>query len=170
MKDALAILKDLFDNNHPFSDVFVGILPIAIWELLRFLVSALMTPGGKRKELKGKWDGNGVDVYVRDATKPKMAFTVSMKLKVRWTDIKGSAILASADGSVKEQLKLRGAFYGDRFLRLNYTNQKKDQLGVIFLEFGSDNDKLDGTYTGFSPMRSTIVGGTVNLTRPPKKA
>jgi hypothetical protein len=170
MKDVLAALKDLFDNNHPVSDVFVGLLPIAIWELLRFLFSALMTPGGKRKELKGKWAGGGTDLYVADPQKAKLAFTVTMKLKVRWTDIRGSATLATADGSVKEELKLRGAFYGDRFLRLNYTNQKKDQLGVIFLEFGSDNDKLDGTYTGFSPIRSTIVAGTVKLTRPPKKA
>ena len=170
MKDVLAVLKDLFDNNHPLSEVFVGLLPIAILELLRFLFSALMTPGGKRKELKGKWSGGGTDLYVADSKKAMLTFIVAMKLEVRWTDIRGSATLASADGSVKEELKLRGAFYADRFLRLNYTNQKKDQLGVIFRELGSDSDKLDGTYTGFSPIRSTIVAGTVNLTRPPKKA
>jgi hypothetical protein len=170
MQDVLGVLKDLFESNRPLSDVFVGLLVIAIWEFLRLLFSVLTTPGGKRKELKGKWTGNGTDVYVADPKKPTMAFTLSMKLKVRWTDIKGSATVASVDGSVKEELKVRGAFHGDRFLRLNYTNKKKDQLGVLFLEFGSDNDKLDGTYTGFSPIRSTIVAGTLNLTRPPKKS
>ena len=88
MKDVLAVLKNLFDTNHPLSDVVVGLLPIAIWELLRFLLSALMTPGGKRKELKGRWEGKGADVYVRDAGKATMA------LPCRWT--------SKSDGRISE--------------------------------------------------------------------
>jgi hypothetical protein len=72
----------------------------------------------------------------------------------------------AAPSGVKEKLDLAGGFYKDRFVRLNYQNRDREQLGVIFLEFGPNSDLLSGTYAGYSPRRATVLAGKVDLTRP----
>ena len=163
----LADARRLFEAWHPYSDLIVAIAAIAIWEALRVLIGIFRTPKGRRKQLAGNWTGTGGDIYVANGARV-LTFTLSMTLKVRSTSVEGSAQLSAASGD-REKLTLSGGFYNDRFLRLNYHNEKKDQLGVIFLEFGANSDVLKGSYSGFSPRRSTIVCGTVELVRPARR-
>lgn len=164
LHDVIVLMQGWFDNNHPFSDLSIGLLAIGIWEALRFCVEILRTPKGKRGQLKGAWKGHGNDVYVANG-KSAMAFDIELRIRVRSRYIAAKATLVGDDGKSSEKLELSGGFYDDRFLRLTYYNEGKQQQGVLFLELGPGCDYLAGTYTGYSPRRETIVAGTVRLTR-----
>jgi hypothetical protein len=157
-------LEALFNRYHPYSDFLIAFLAIVLWEIIKFARETAHTPKGRRKALAGKWQGKGVDVYTASGAAP-LDFELKLILKVGSHDIKGTAYLAASSG-VQEKLDLIGGFYKDRFVRLNYQNSAREQLGVIFLEFGPNSDVLSGTYAGYSPRRATVLAGKVELARP----
>src|SRR5207244_7632775 len=91
-----------------------------------------------------------------------LPFSIELKIRVRSRRVIADAQLTSASGD-SEKLALEGAFYRDRFLRMTYSNDAKTQLGVLFLELDDNNEDLKGSYSGYSPRRSTIVAGTIKV-------
>lgn len=64
-------------------------------------------------------------------------------------------------------IKLRGGFLHNRFLRLDYENVDKDaiQFGALIAELSEDGHAIVGTYAGFGAQTRMIVHGTLRLTK-----
>ena len=133
-------------------------LPLA-WTAI---TEALANPKSSRRfALLGRWEGRGVDVYIEDPVKPKFEFDFVFTFTSVGNTVKASATVKGSAGQL-DQLSLVGKFYNEDYLQLSYSNENltKKQLGVLVLRLGSGGTSLSGFFTGFSPRRETIIGGT----------
>jgi hypothetical protein len=104
----------------------------------------------RRGALLGRWEGQGTDNYVEDSRKPLFKFELIMDFQEAGRTIKADAVLS-------------GVFYNEDYLQLSYYNKNlaRKQLGVAVLRLGPDGNTLSGYYSGFSPIRETIVAGSI---------
>lgn len=135
-------------------------------EFAKWFWEQTRTPGGRRKQIKGKWIGTGTDIHTSDGSQP-MPFECELTFYIGWRRVKAKAKLKNtASPEIEDTLEFEGAFYDNYFLRLNYQSEQKIQLGAVIFELSKGGNTLSGTYAGFSPRRSTIVTGTLELKRP----
>ncbi len=123
----------------------------------------------RRGVLLGRWEGRGTDYYVEDSAQPRnLQFSVEMTYTAVGHTVKAHAVLTGSDATqAADHVALVGMFYNDDYLQLSYHNENfaRKQPGVVVLGLGPNGDILKGYYAGFSPRRSTIVAGTIEMTK-----
>lgn len=119
----------------------------------------------RRAALTGRWQGMLLqEVFVETTpTEGKLA----LELRCGWRTVKGTGVLQTTlDGEERlNRFYLRGGFLFDRFLRMEYKNEKGHvvQFGSVVLELSPEGNELNGRYAGYGVISVDNVSGTVKL-------
>lgn len=122
-------------------------------------------PPERKDALRGSWIG----VFRQEA--PKEVFgdgldvEVTFSFEPRWKTIRGRAEYKSPIRNEYDRVVVKGAFYNDRFLRLEYENELKHvvHFGLFLLELSGGARRLEGRFLGIGRDTQVPVRGTVTL-------
>jgi hypothetical protein len=119
---------------------------------------------GRRDAISGEWEG----IYHQEANEKREAQDIALRLSLK----AGSrAIKGSLDIRDEEDFEfdIEGAFYHERYLRLNYTTTGSSattiDFGAMFLVLADRPDSMSGRLAGYGSQSSGLISGTVELRR-----
>lgn len=116
----------------------------------------------RQRNLMGTWEGTAAESYV-ESGEPAMKVTATLTFTKVSHSLKAEAILSDASTEI-QKMSVIGTFH-ENYLQLSYRDKSntRRQLGVGILYLTAQGNILRGYYTGFSPLRETMVAGTVIL-------
>lgn len=116
----------------------------------------------RRKSITGNWAG----VYYQDANEKRDAQEIRVSLELTAGSRLVTGMMRISDAA-DFQFHVEGAFYHDRYLRLNYTasgaTEHAIDFGAIFLVLGDLPDKMSGKVAGYGSISESLISGVVDL-------
>ena len=165
------------DNILPaiIGGLFTLSAAILTWLLSRRPSEIVGDPGIQRESaiaVRGFWQG--IVVQPNYPGSP-LKTDIVMELDFKRDTIMGSARIVThfeperhgRAGPVEIQLRLRGGFYTDRLLKLEYKDQTPAvlQFGTMVLELSPRADELEGELVGYGSLSKRVIHGMVKLVK-----
>ena len=113
-----------------------------------------------RDAVYGNWKGH----YKQTLNGNMLSINLSMDLKVSSTGvITGKAKVPYGDETF--ELDIKGGFYSERFLKMDYENQNKSvlQFGAFIFKLSDNSKRLAGNFVGSGHVSGDIIGGNAIL-------
>ena len=119
----------------------------------------------RQKALTGTWSGK----CIQDQSTKRESQELTFKLELNAGRRRISGILYVEDTN-DFQFSIEGAFYHNKYLRLNYTahgaTEDAIDFGSIFLVLGDFPNKMNGKLVGYGSISEAIISGTVEFIKP----
>ncbi len=118
----------------------------------------------RRRAMEGHWVGE----FHQQASLNRPATTINIHLEIQAGRRQVTGKMWVEDNS-KFEFKIQGAFYHNRYLRLNYTafgeSESAIDFGSLFLILGDFPKKMHGNLAGYGSLSETLIAGTLELTK-----
>ncbi|MEJ2453645.1 MAG: hypothetical protein P8103_05755 [Candidatus Thiodiazotropha sp.] len=118
----------------------------------------------RRQAISGDWEG----VYHQQANEKREAQEIVFRLSLKAGSRAIKGRLEIRDNTDYE-FDIEGAFYHERYLRLNYTaagsSAASIDFGAMFLVLADRPDTMSGLLAGYGSLSEGLINGTVDLRR-----
>lgn len=116
----------------------------------------------RRKKISGRWNGKYQQVFEGN----EVTIQINIELKV----LSRGAINGIGNvsyGRYSFQVNIKGGFYLDDFLKLEYENSDKGiiQFGSFVLKLSSNAKEIKGHFVGYGHITEAIISGPVSLSK-----
>jgi hypothetical protein len=127
---------------------------------------------GIREAITGTWRGK---LHMSDHPWKVLRAEFTLSLKASRKIVTGNARLSittirpgkDTQEEFTNEIVLRGGFFADRFVRLEYRNAKHAilQFGSLMLRLSDDAADLNGKFIGYGAFSKTMLTGSLDLTK-----
>jgi hypothetical protein len=114
----------------------------------------------KRNAVDGLWEGHFTQTLNDKEISPELTLDISVAHT--------GAITGTAKFTYNAKLvrvKIKGGFYNEYFLKMNYWNPNKHitQFGAFIFEIDYFNNQIKGYFTGYGPESKMVIAGPTQL-------
>lgn len=141
-------------------------VPIVSWLIARSWTTRRFYPmsSDQRRVMSGSWVGT--EIQEESVTLPEIESYVKFTLTAHRKLIHGEYYAQYEDGTwnLEANLKVRGGFLQERFLKFDYVNRdiSVQRFGTILLLW-TPTGHLEGSIVGFSAVNRAIMSGKIHL-------
>jgi hypothetical protein len=115
----------------------------------------------RRKAVTGTWTGTAANLPVPDDQPLMMKFDITFHFTARRKVIKGKAVFHR---DRDYEVTLRGGFYGDRHLKIEYLHRPPIlAFGYIIFALNDEATEMNGKVVAYGAKSQKIVVGTVGI-------
>lgn len=120
----------------------------------------------RREAITGTWEG----VFEQEKNERREPQKIAIKLQLKAGSRSVTGVMSVKDNAVF-RFDVDGAFYHNRYLRLNYIacgeTENAIDFGAVFLILGDFPNKMVGKLAGYGSISETLIAGVVALKKLP---